>query len=178
VAHRFDSTLSSSIYINAIAGDKFFGSLNGNGGLAIAFPISEKAEWRILGVQATVQKEFGKYLDFRKKIVKDSISVSGISTSSVLGTIGFSTEFIFKTRSGAFSIFQQYNILTGKDYKYNDFDFESDLYPPSGKRYSYWSNTYAYSFKNITAYLQGNTGRRMMNFQIGMNYKLTASKKK
>lgn len=179
IVHRFDSTNYPDFYttpINKIAGGKFFGSIDANAGIVFTIPLGNKAEWRVLGLQASAQNEYGNYLSFRKKLIEDTIYATGIAKSSFLLTVGFSTEFSFEIGQGVFNIFQQYNILTGNEYKFNDLDVS--LYDPSGKRYSYYNNTYAYSLKNTTVFLQNNIGRRLINFQIGVNYRLSKSLKK
>lgn len=160
--------------INNAAGGKFFGSLNENGGVALVMPLGRKSEWRILGVQATLQQEFGNYLHFRKMLIKDSVPVNGNTSKSFLATAGFSTEFSFSLKHGAINLLQQYNVLLGKDNRYIEYDDE----PGKFYRYSYLTYAFAVTVNRVTGYVENNFGTRVMNVQFGLNYQLSAKRKK
>lgn len=158
-----------TLSINKLAGGKFFGSANLMGGLVITIPFSLNFEWRILGISATLQKEFGSYLHFRNIVQRDSIKVNGIAKSSVLGTLNFSTEFAFKTRRGQFTILNQFTGLLGKEYKdafFGEFGMERH-------NYGYWTGTYSYTINRSTISLTGIAGTRLMSLQLGYNHSLS-----
>lgn len=165
---------NSYIYDSIKAGGKFYGSLNANGGMAFTLPLG-KSEWRIIGVQASLQQEFGNYLSFRKKIKSDSIAVDGNTTNALLPTIGVSTEFALKVPDGVLSLLIQYNTLMGKDYRY--YSFSDNIYDPNNisklYRYGYFTTVLSYSENRFTGYLQTNSGTRMNNIQAGINYSLS-----
>lgn len=107
--------------------------------------------------------------------------MEGNVTDAFLLTAGLSTEICIKIPNGSFSVFQQYNILTGKHYKYavEKFDANSNPFFKS-YRYSYISSTYAVTIKNMTYFLQqnvdpffkeGSDKPRLYNIQAGINYK-------
>lgn len=176
---KFDSAtynpLFDSAYINNNAGNKSFGSTNLNAGVVVTIPISNQIEWRILGVSASLQNEFGKYLSFRQNIKNNNIEVTGIAPNSLLGTVGLSSELAFGFTEGSFCIKSQVNYLLGKNYK----DIYHGTNPgASVKRYAYLSGNAALTVKDITGFAQINIGERMMNFQTGINYRISKKSKK
>ncbi|MEJ0080084.1 MAG: hypothetical protein WDM78_03765 [Puia sp.] len=53
---------------------KFFGSYGVSGGINIV-NASGKHEWRALGIEVTIQNEFGNYSDFRKSLPDSAANV-------------------------------------------------------------------------------------------------------
>lgn len=174
-------------YINTIAGSKFYGSLNGNAGITYALSLGN-VEWRILGIQATAQQEFGNYLSFRKQLAKQKIPVNGNTTQAFLLTTGLSSEICIRIPNGSFNISQQYNVLMGKTYRYilyTDYDYNSEMNIYKRKRYDYFTSTYSATIKNMTYFLQANLqplwkidddGPKMENLQFGVNYRFPLRK--
>jgi hypothetical protein len=82
-------------YINQRAGSKFFGSCDLTGGVNVVMPFARGAEWRILGFETRINKEFGGYWQFRKGlpehaanlIDKDSWNTTFSLLTDILGNI-------------------------------------------------------------------------------------------
>jgi len=160
-------------FINSNAGNKFFGSSNLTAGFSIVAPLNPGVEWRIIGISGTMQNEFGDYLDFRQRLAKTSTDINGLAPNDMLGTIGISSEMAFATRHARFSIQAQLNYLLGDQYTYLDYnDNGVDVH----KRYNYVSNTFALTKDRITGFMQVNIGKRMSNFEMGVNYRLLPNK--
>jgi hypothetical protein len=70
--NKFDSNFNDPTVnyqgINQYAGKKFFGGYGAGAGTDIILPISGGSEWRILGFEFSLTREFGKYLQFRNQI--------------------------------------------------------------------------------------------------------------
>ena len=162
-------------FVNKYGGNNFFGSANLAGGIGIAIPISRSGEWRIIAVSATLQNEFGKYLQFRQRIEKDHINVSSLAPNSLLATIGISTGMAWHTRNGSIALQTQLNYLLGKSYTFTDYDNNGEQFL---RHYNYVNNTVSYTRNRLTGFLQANIGKRMSNFGTGVNYRLIPSKKK
>jgi hypothetical protein len=108
-----DTTIINEI--NRNSGAKLFGGYGFEGGLNLVVPIKKNgSEWRILGIETSMQNEFGQYLKFRR-ILKDSIAQENMK-SSFFPTIGITTEFINKIGEGAFG----YKISVGTSLKKED----------------------------------------------------------
>jgi hypothetical protein len=148
----------------------FFGSANFSAGVNATIPFGAVGEWRILGINESLQQEFGDYLSFRKKLIADSIPVDGVVKTSLLNTVGFSSELAFNLNRGMkIGGFLQYNILTGSAYK----DIYFGKNPAAGpERYAYINLGWYMGFKNYMFYLQNNLGQQMTGITIGMNYRL------
>lgn len=172
--------------INMLSGNKFYGSINGNAGVTYALQLGN-IEWRILGFEITGQEEFGDFLQFRRRLANEKVPANGNVTNAFLLTAGLSTELCIAFPNGSFNILEQYNILTGKNYRYLVTDYINDYFSYKIKRYDYFSSTYSVTVKNMTYFLQGNIqpfwkytddGPRMFNIQAGINYRLPAKESK
>ena len=78
---------------NLQPGDKFFGGVGAFGGASLARPIGRFGEWRYIGIEGSLSKEFGSYYQFRKNLA-DSLAQE-IDRKNYLGSLGLSTEWIF-----------------------------------------------------------------------------------
>ncbi|MEJ7911919.1 MAG: hypothetical protein WKF70_02105 [Chitinophagaceae bacterium] len=153
--------------IDANAGRKTFGGYGFDGG--INYTISGRNnEWRMLGVEMSLRKEYGQYLSFRERLPPGSATVN--IRNAMYGTAGAYTEFIhhalhfdygFKVGVGRVlnsnyhrgkirdSYFIDYNIL----YNYFDIDFHVTKHR--------W-----------TGYIQYNDACKASVFMMGANYRL------
>jgi hypothetical protein len=176
---EFDTSRVRNAYIdvkviNAHAGDLFYGTGNIHGGMHVAIPLSSSVnapEWR-LGSKIAIHKEFGKYLSFRKSLNPDS--VTGVATSSTLGSISGYTEFMFPTSNGVIGMQLEVSIMQGKQYR--DIYFGKGDMP--GGRYMCINGTLNTTRKQTTLYMQGTLGTRMLGIHAGVNYLLTSRQKK
>lgn len=155
-----------------LEGWKFFGTGNIEGGATVVMPFGNGGEWRVLGISGNLYNEFGKYHSFRNSLNPDS--VSGVATSRTLGSLGFSTEIVGKLRNGSVGWTLQANMMLGSQYK----DTEFGKNPYNKERYSYVSNTVQLTLNELTYYAQANIGVRLLNCQMGVNYKILSSRKK
>src|ERR1700744_5358716 len=79
--------------------DNFFGAVGFNGGMNLVVPFDNRgSEWRIIGIETSLQNEFGEYLQFRKSL-KDS-TVSLAEGNNWTTTLGWYSEFVVKTKNG------------------------------------------------------------------------------
>jgi hypothetical protein len=152
-------------------GTKFFGGMGVSGGFNLVTAMGSRHEWRIIGLETTVQNEYGKYLDFRKKL-PDS-AANAISRNRVYATVGLTTEFLFKLRNGN-SL--GYKLAIGSSLQktrrfYVDYDYQSRSLTPV-----YVSNTLQITRKLITGFGQINFGDYAANFQMGVCYRLGGKK--
>lgn len=177
---KYDSSTTNpdfdTAYINKKAGNKFFGSANLGAGISIAIPVGNFCEWRIIGINGSLQNEFGKYLQFRQNMERNDIHITGLNSNSTLATAGIFSELSFITRTGSFNLQLQYNYLIGGSYTYLDYNSEGQQ--DIERRYAYVSNTFALTVHRFTGFAQVNAGKRMANLGLGMNYQLAGRKAK
>jgi hypothetical protein len=151
--------------LNTMAGTKFFGGYGVHGGMNMVLQLPEKGEWRILGVELSIQKEFGDYLKFRKQLPIDQAEV--IDKRSVFVTAGINTNIIFNLYPGSVgikfalgtSLHKVYGVLPG--YRPNDYI-----------RPLYFTATLHFTKDRTTGFLQAHVARFAQGLQLGMSYRL------
>ncbi len=163
--YRYDDT-SSYYHIKGM--NKFFGYYGFNGGIDVVLPTKHGGEWRIIGIETSVQKEFGNYYSFRKNLRDSSADV--IFRNNVTGTFGFFTEIIGKTRRGKeFGYKMSYGFMLNSQSDYTHI-YEADiLHTPA-----YFSHTLHWTTDRTTFFAQFNIGTRYAgSMQFGVNYKIS-----
>lgn len=154
------------------ASNRFFGLYGFNGGINVVVPIKRGGEWRAIGLETSVQKEFGSYYDFRKNIVDSAADV--VFRKNVTGTIGLYTDIIAKSRHGAeFGYKMSWGFMLNPESDYTHVYTQNAVNPVA-----YFSNTFHFSKENITGFVQVNLSNSYAgNIQFGINYKLGKKQK-
>ena len=158
--------------VNYRTGHKFFGGLGMSGGINLVVPMGARHEWRVIGLQSSLQKEYGNYLQFRKQ-VPDS-AVNGIHRNNVFATAGLTTEFVFNLRNKSTLGYKLSvgSALQSIDRYYSDYNDYYETFVPV-----YVSNTFRFSRNHVTGFAQVNLGTYAANFQMGFNYLLGGKQK-
>jgi hypothetical protein len=163
-------------YINAHAGSYFFGSYNLNAGILYCLPLENGSEWRILHFSPSFQKEFGRYKNFRQALHKDSVSITGLATSTSLVTLSLGSELSIKSRKHEwFNVGLTYSWIGGNEYKNAELTYWTREAP---HRYNYFTLSGAYTYKQHTPFIQFSFGHRLTNLQVGYNYCITSQKRR
>jgi hypothetical protein len=154
--------------INRLSGNKFVGGAGIFGGANIVSSFG-RTEWRVLGIEGTVQQEFGNYLGFRKKL--PDTSVNAITRSKVSGTLGLYTDIIHKTRKGSAGVKFAYGTSLQRIWgNFRDYtripDIRTSIVP------GYASFTFHVTKDQYTGFFQFNRGSYAGSLQLGMNYQL------
>lgn len=163
--------------INSMAGSKFFGAWGLNAGFTFTIPHHKigryGGEWRVLGIHASFQNEFGDYLQFRRQL--DETAVTKLMDNNRLNTLGISTEWVFKSAGNkSLSMLFQYNLLLGREYQYRIYSGRS-----KGKhQFNYVSAVFHINAGGYSPFLQFNAGKEMLSANLGLNCRLAAFKKK
>lgn len=160
----YNSTGLIAADINKHSGRNFFGAVGVDGGINVIVPM-RGGEWRALGVETSLQQEFGEYLKARKAI-PDS-AVTHIVDNSFFGTLGCYTEIVDRTRTGSLSFKTGVGTVLGKKYH--------PTKGTSGQGYlSYWyiNLTFQATINKWTIYFQPNFATKATVFSWGCNYKL------
>ncbi len=98
---NYSATINPQI-LNQHTGGKFFGAVGFNGGMDVVIPFSNKGEWRVIGFETSMYKEFGDYLSVRKQLPDSAATF--INRSNSFTTLGCYTEIVGKTKSGSIGI--------------------------------------------------------------------------
>lgn len=152
--------------INKNAGNKFFGSTGIDGGVNVVLPI-HNGEWRVLGIETSVQQEFGSYASFRQKLTDKDADF--IVRSKLFATLGGYTELVKKISNGSKGV----RLAAGSALasRYHNVPV---IVRSSGKRlvYNYISFTFFVTKKKVTGYLQANYSGKCQAAFLGVNYRL------
>ncbi|MDR3713910.1 MAG: hypothetical protein P4L51_13900 [Puia sp.] len=152
--------------INQYAGNHFFGGTGMRGGINGVVTAGDR-EWRVLGVETSLEREFGDYLAFRKQLPDSAASF--LVKSNFFGTVGLYTEWLGKTPHGDFGFRLATGWLLGSSYNHlNIYNNSSDTY----LRYRYFNFTFHYTWTNYTAYLQTDAATKANGIHLGFNYRI------
>ena len=142
----------------------FFGACGFTGGINVVIPFP-KGEFRPLGVEMSLQQEFGNYLQFRKNLPDSAADI--IFKKGLTGTFGIYMDIIGKTTHGtAFG----YKIAYG--FPLNSIN---NYYRASGMSIfpiSYLSQTLHLTKGRVTGFIQVNLGTYADNFQTGVSCRI------
>lgn len=164
--YSYSPYYADTSYINKNAGTKFWGAYGAYAGISASARMGRRGEWRYLGLEGNLYNEFGNYYNFRKNM-PDSAATT-IDRKQYIGSLGISTELIFKGRSGnKFGMkFAFGSYLRNLRYYslHNSYSTHDHLL--------YFSNTYNFTVQKTTTYIQLNVATHAANVQFGVNYRL------
>lgn len=163
--HHYDD-LPNVDYLNKIDGDKFLAGAGGIGGFHFIIPFENGNEWRVFGVEGSVQKEFGDYKNIRFGI-PDS-SAHAVDRNDLHGSIAFSTNFIKKfKKSGRTFGYKLAYVTSTNPVREDRYGLKRHSFRPG-----FLSNTFHLTVDRITGFAQFNVGNYVANMQLGVNYRL------
>jgi hypothetical protein len=155
--------------INQYAGTKLFGGYGADAGVDIILPIGGGGEWRVLGYEFSLTREFGRYLQFRNQIPYSYVTY--LAPSNFYGSDGFFTELMmfkgclgFKLEKG-WVMGNQYNNLQIMDNSTQQL-----------LQYHYVNLTLSGIIKEFTVYLQLNSATKASGLRFGLNYRIAKKK--
>ena len=150
--------------------DNFFGSVGLNGGINLVVPFGKRgSEWRVIGVETSLQNEFGNYLKYRKAIADTTVGLD--QTSNFTTTVGGYSEIIWKTKN---------NDQVGYKISCGTVVAPANTYYGSEPHNNpiYFLNTFHVTRKNVTVFGQIDIGTYTTSVQFGVNYKIGKNKKR
>ncbi len=149
--------------IHIAGGNNFFGSCGFNGGINYVIPSKNgKFEWRI-GLETSIQHEFGAYLSFRKSLPDTAVDI--VEKSNWTKTLGGYFDFNWKSRTG---IIVGYKVaLDGVLVSHATYVGNQSQFAPA-----YFSQTIHITKNPVTYFTQLNIGSYAANVQFGVNFML------
>jgi hypothetical protein len=150
--------------------NNFFGSYGVSGGINIVtthphLNKNKHSEWRILGLETSLQKEFGQYADFRDKLPDSAADI--IFRKHFSAYLGLYSEWLWTNRDQVefgFKIAFGTDLFPGSDY--------SNFYSPSILPLHCFSIAYHVKKDHFTGFIQTNFGTSASNIQFGVSYRL------
>ena len=158
--------------VNAYSGTHFFGGIGFQGGINAVIP-ARNAEWRFLGVETSLRREFGDYLAVRGKM-PDSIATL-INRDPLFATIGLNSEVVIYDRQGEWGFRMAFGWALGSAYT------DPGIYDNASGRFlhfKYWNLSFHYTYRRLTGYFQLNEATKSSGGLFGLNYRLWASARK
>jgi hypothetical protein len=150
--------------------NNFFGSYGVSGGINIVTTHQHvrkyrHSEWRILGLETSLQKEFGQYADFRDKLPDSAANI--IFRKHFSAYMGLYTEWLWTNRD---KVEFGFKMAAGMDL--NPGSSYSNYYGPSILPLYFFSIAYHVKKDRFTAFIQTNFGTYADNIQFGLSYRL------
>jgi hypothetical protein len=155
----------TNTYISYPQTDRYFGAYGFNGGVNFVAPLDKKGSEFRVGIETSLQKEFGDYLNFRKSLPDSSIDI--LDKESFVKTVGIYFDFIRKARKSGNEI--GYKLGFGNSYP-SEGTFTGD---DSRVSPAYVSNTFHFAKDRFNGFTQLNIGTKAYSFQIGAGYRLS-----
>ncbi len=153
--------------LNSHSGPHFFGGAGFHGGANFVIA-GRDAEWRVLGIETSLNHEFGDYLSLRRQLPDSAATL--LVRKSFFGTLGLSSELVGVTANGEFGFRLSVGRVLGNPYwNPHIFDFES-LTP---LRYWYSTFSFHYTQGRYTGFGQLNSGSKAFAFSLGLAYRLS-----
>jgi hypothetical protein len=154
--------------LEPFAGDKFYGSTSFSGGINGVLPFERGGEWRFLGVETSLHREFGDYLGFRSQL-PDSL-VTLVVKSRYFGTVGITSEIIGRTGHGEWGFRFATGRILGSSYN-NLHLFDSVKGRPL--QYLYTDVSFHYTYNRFTGYFQVDGGTHATTGRLGVVYRIS-----
>lgn len=153
--------------INQNAGNYFFGAGMIDGAINFVHP-TNIGEWRVIGIETTLAREFGSYLDFRKTFPDTAATL--IIRKPFYGAAGLFTEFVNRSGGSLYGFKFGYGISLGSEYK--NLNIPDAYYLTEVVRFRYVSFAIHYTKNRWTGSFQGIFAGKSNNAVFGMNYRL------
>ncbi len=128
----------------------------------------KNSEWRVLGFEFTINKEFGNYLNFRESLSDSSTTL--LIKNSGYTTLGLNTEVISYLRKGSLGMKFSYGYIIEKEYiKPKVYDIHNGNQRQS---FNYLTLAISYTNKKYTGYIQSDFGIKASGTKVGFVYRL------
>ena len=145
--------------LNTYSGAYTYGGLGFSGGFNAVAPMGQ-GEWRFIGVETSLHRELGQYRTLRQNM-PDSIA-GYINKNPFYGTLGLTTEFVFRTKTGDFGFRLADGGILGSGYN------TTGVYDSSNGRPLHYGN-----YGSLTAHFT--TGRYTIYYQASFASKASSS---
>jgi len=157
---------ASADQLNKYTGPNTYGGLGFSGGFNAVAPMGQ-GEWRFIGVETALHREFGQYRNLRQNM-PDSIA-GYINRNPFYGTLGLTTEFVFRTKTGDFGFRLADGWILGHGYSTTG-AFDSSMSRPLHYN-TYFTFTAHYTTGRYTIYFQAESATKASSSQLGFIYR-------
>ncbi|HVU53468.1 MAG TPA: hypothetical protein VHD83_00360 [Puia sp.] len=152
--------------LNSYSSAHSFGSVGFHGGADYVMPIT-KGEWRVIGIEGSLNHDFGSYYNIRKNLPDSAASI--IARGPNYGTLGISSELIGSTAHGEFGFRMATGWALGAPYRNSGvYDYKREKYVA----YGYFSMTTHFTHDRFTLFGQLQFATKADGISFGMAYRL------
>ncbi len=166
-----DSILNPTVnarVIDANAGRKSFGGYGFDGG--INYTISgKKNEWRMLGLEMSLRKDYGQYLSFRERLPPGSATIN--IQQSFYSTAGLYSEIIH--HAGDYDYGLKVGVGRVINRNYHRGKIRDSYFYAYNVLYNYFDVDLHLTKNRWTGYVQYNDACKASVFMMGANYRLS-----
>lgn len=153
--------------INQNAGNHFFGGVGFDGGINFVHSFNN-GEWRVMGVETSLQNEFGNYQEVRKNLPDSAATL--IIKDRFFGTAGLFSEIAGKSGETIFGAKFGGGIALGSRYRNSGI---MDTYFLRKKvSFHYFNFTLHYTKQKWTGYFQSTFTSKSNNALLGANFRI------
>lgn len=147
---------------------QFYGSTSFSGGINGVLPFQRGGEWRFLGLETSLHREFGDYLAFRHQL-PDSL-VALVVKGRFFGTLGLSTEIIGRTPNGEWGFRFATGGIVGSSYNHLHIYDSVENRPLA---YGYADFSFHVTYRQFTGYFQIDGATHATTGRLGVVYRIT-----
>lgn len=152
--------------LNTYSGAYTYGGLGFSGGFNAVTAMGQ-GEWRFIGIETALHQEFGQYRNLRQNM-PDSIA-GYINRNPFYGTLGLTTEFVFRTTTGDFGFRLADGWILGSGYHTTGV-YDSSMGQPLHYS-SYGTFTAHFTIGRYTVYYQASSASKASSSQLGFIYR-------
>ena len=152
--------------LNTYHGGYTYGGLGFSGGWNAVVPMGQ-GEWRFIGIETALHQEFGQYRRLRQNM-PDSIA-GYINRNPFYGTLGLTTEFVFRTKTGDFGFRLAGGSILGSGYHTTGV-YDSSMTQPLHYN-GYGSFSAHFTTGRYTVYYQATSASKASSSQLGFIYR-------
>ncbi len=154
-------------YLNGRTGRYSFRGLTADGAINARTPIG-RGEWRFVGLEAAISREYGRYLDFREQL-PDSVATL-VVRSPYYASGGITTEFVFGGPDRNWGFRFAYGTTIGNNYR--RFSGPDATIFPRTLAFNYFNTSFQMTFDKVSFFAQGNLAEKAHSFLFGANLRL------
>lgn len=161
---EYDPNTGNPMEFKGPKGNKFTGSFGSTAGMAVVIPLGTRAEWRVIGVESSIGREFGDYYKARRSLPDSVIDIADRRNLHV--TLGGFTEWIFKPRNPDIRLGYQLAIGSSLHRLRNPVNDFYNFTP------YYVNNTFHFTVRRTTGIARLSAGPFFGAVQLGVSYRL------
>ena len=154
-------------YLNERIGRYTFSGITADGAINARADMG-RGEWRFLGIEAALSREYGRYLQFRETL-PDSVATL-VVRSPWYASGGLTTEFVFGDPDRNWGFRFAYGTTIGNNYR--RYSGPDNTVFPRTLSFNYFNTAFQMTFDKVSFFAQGNLAEKAHSFLFGANVRI------